>query len=56
MKSSFLYFAVFLLTNCWALEVADVKDCPVIQSTGRATSIHNLKANDIEVIAALGDR
>lgn len=57
-KMIFLLYANILLfaSYCWALEVADIKDCPVPKTTERATNIHNLKVTDIEVIAAMGDR
>lgn len=40
----------------WAFEAIDINDCPQLPSRPRPTSVHDLRVDDIEVIAALGDR
>lgn len=42
--------------TAWALEVVDINDCPPLPPRERPTSVHDLRIDDIKVIAAMGDR
>ncbi|KAG1109753.1 hypothetical protein G6F42_015557 [Rhizopus arrhizus] len=41
--------------TAWALEVVDINDCPPLPPRERPTSVHDLRIDDIKVIAAMGD-
>lgn len=55
---------VLLFTTCTAilfnsvltLTAKDISECPPIPRHSPPTSVHDLRADDIRVIAALGDR
>lgn len=61
MKRAFVFtsLVVALLAKTvvvLALSASDVALCPPIAPHAPPTSVHNLRADDIKVIAALGDR
>lgn len=42
--------------TAWALEAVNINDCPQLPPRERPTSVHDLRVDDIKVIAAMGDR
>lgn len=45
-----------ILNLVFALTVDDISECPSIDWHRSPKSVHDLRADDIEVIAAMGDR
>ncbi|CAO3614535.1 unnamed protein product [Mucor fragilis] len=41
--------------TAWALEAVNINDCPQLPPRERPTSVHDLRVDDIKVIAAMGD-
>lgn len=42
--------------TAWALDVLDISDCPPLPPREGPSSVHDLRVDDIKVIAAMGDR
>jgi hypothetical protein len=45
-----------IIRSVGAYRVVDVKNCPKIASHPPPMNVHDLRADDIKVIAAMGDR
>lgn len=57
MKETFFISVIFsIIQIIMSLTVKDINDCPAIDPHAPPRDIHDLRADDITVIAALGDR
>jgi hypothetical protein len=39
-----------------SMNVTDIKECPTLTPRAAPTSVHDVRADDIKVVGALGDR
>lgn len=58
MSLLFILYAItaFFACSAYSLNVTRISMCPLLSSRPAPTSIHDLRADDVKVIGALGDR
>lgn len=57
MKQALVFTGIFSVVKVlMAMTVNDIRDCPSIAPHAPPMNVHDLRADDIAVIAALGDR
>lgn len=54
--SSCLIALVTLTTITVAKNVTNIAECPSLTPRGQTTNVNNLRADDIKIVGALGDR